>query len=424
MLQYIPDMPLFNIHYSNEEPMQLSCAVGLKLAGRVMILNPTSQEKQIMALPIPSLHPTRAKISLPAFRHNMNVVRSLVGKDVQIMAVVKANAYGHGMRTIAYEAVRNGASYLAVARIDEGAELRRDGIKQPVLVFEVPVVSQIERALLDDLDLTIATRDNAVHVNAAALKLKKKTRVHVKVDTGMGRLGFSVSEAVESVQYVAGLQGLELAGLYSHFASSDETDLTYARVQLERFRDVREQLEKLHIDIPLKHMANSGGIISLPESHFNMVRPGIMLYGYAPRKSMETKPALQPVMSLVSKITFIKTVEPNTSISYNRKHFTKSKTRIATVPIGYGDGYSRSLTNRADVLLRGKRYCCVGTVCMDHIMIDIGMDNGIQIGDEVVLLGASGTENISGWEIAEKLGTIPYEITCNTSNRVQRAYTS
>lgn len=354
----------------------------------------------------------------------MNVVRTYIGKDPQIMAVVKANAYGHGMRTIAYEAIRNGASYLGVARIDEGAELRRDGIHQPVLVFEVPVVSQIERALLDDLDLTIASRENALQVNAAAEKLKKKSKVHVKLDTGMGRLGLPLSNAAENIAYVAGMPWLDVVGLYSHFATSGETDLTYARVQLERFREVLEQLEKLHIDIPLKHIANSGGIISLPDSHFNMVRPGIMLYGYAPRKSMHTTPSLQPVMSLASKVTFIKTVEPHTSISYNRQHFTKAKTCIATVPIGYGDGYSRSLTNKADVIIRGKRFCCVGTVCMDHIMVDIGMNSGIQIGDDVILMGAVGTETISGWEIAEKLGTIPYEITCNISNRVQRSYTS
>ncbi|MEO8168258.1 MAG: alanine racemase [bacterium] len=377
-----------------------------------------------MTSQIPSLHPTRAKISLPAFRHNMKVVRSLVGKDVQIMAVVKANAYGHGMRTIAYEAVRNGASYLAAARIDEGAELRRDGIKQPVLVFEIPVLSQIERALLDNLDLTIASKENALHVNAAAQKMKKKAKVHVKIDSGMGRLGFPVALAVENIQFIAGLAGLELAGVYSHFAASDETDLTYARVQLERFRSVLEELDKLNINIPLKHMANSGGIISLPESHFNMVRPGIMLYGYTPRKTMTTIPPLQPVMSLISKITFIKDVEPNTSISYNRKFFTKSKTRIATVPVGYGDGFSRALTNKANVLIRGKRFCCVGTICMDHLMVDLGLDASVQIGDDVVLVGADGVENISGWDIGEMLGTIPYEVTCNVSNRVQRAYSS
>ncbi len=389
-----------------------------------MILNGLPQETTPMASTIPSLHPTRAKISLAAFRHNMKIVRSLVGKDVQIMAVVKSNAYGHGMRTIAYEAVRNGASYLAVARIDEGAELRRDGIKQPVLVFEIPVLSQIERALLDNLELTIASKENALHVNAVAQKMKKKAKVHVKIDTGMGRLGFPLALAVENIRFIAGLAGLELVGVYSHFASSDETDLTYARVQLERFRSVLGELDKLNINIPLKHMANSGGIISLPESHFNMVRPGIMLYGYTPRKTMTTTPPLQPVMSLISKITFIKDVEPNTSISYNRKYFTKSKTRIATVPVGYGDGFSRALTNKANVLIRGKRFCCVGTICMDHLMVDLGLDASVQIGDDVVLVGADGVENISGWDIGEMLGTIPYEITCNVSNRVQRAYSS
>lgn len=381
-------------------------------------------KNSIMAPPIPSLHPTRAKISLSAFRHNMNVVRNCVGKEVQIMAVVKSNAYGHGMRTIAYEAVRNGATYLAVARVDEGAELRRDGIRQPMLVFEVPSATQMERALLDNLDLTVATLESAEQVNSAAGLLKKKAKVHVKVDTGMGRLGFEYHNAARIVEQIARMHSLDVIGAYSHFATSDEVDLTYARVQLERFKSVLAELDVKKIEIPLKHMANSGAIISLPESHFTIVRPGIMLYGYAPRKGIITTPPLQPVMSLISKITFIKTVEANTSVSYNRRHFTKSKTRIATIPIGYGDGYSRSLTNKAEVIIKGKRYPCVGTVCMDHIMIDIGMTEEITPGDDVMLIGSEGLESISGWEMAEKLGTIPYEVTCNISQRVQRAFTS
>jgi alanine racemase len=375
-----------------------------------------------MAMPIPSSHPTRALIDVGAFRHNMNVVRSYVGRDVQIMAIVKSNAYGHGMRTIAYEATRNGASYLGVARIDEGAELRRSGLRQPILVFEVPGTAQIERALLDDLELTVTTVDGAQQISRVAQQLKKRAKIHVKVDTGMGRLGFSYHNAAEQVERVASTSAIDVVGIYSHFAASDEPDATYARVQLERFKLVLAQLQTQRIEIPLKHMANSGAIVTLQESHFNMVRPGIMLYGYPPRQGIAVSPTLQPVMSLVSKIAFLKTVEAQTSISYNRRFFTKAKTRIATVPIGYGDGYSRLLTNKCEVLIRGKRYPCVGTVCMDHVMVDVGLEGNVSVGDDVVLMGSVGSEEITAWDLAEKIGTIAYEITCNISSRVQRAY--
>ncbi|MBI5471877.1 MAG: alanine racemase [Ignavibacteriae bacterium] len=372
---------------------------------------------------ITSPHPTKAKISLPAFRHNLGVVRSCVGNDVKIMAVVKSNAYGHGMRTIAFEAARNGAAYLGVARVDEGTLLRRDGVKHPILVFEVPIVEQIERALIDDLDLTIANRESADAVSSIAGKIKRRAKVHLKIDSGMGRLGFPFASAASDAAKIASLSNLEVVGIYSHLATSDEEDLTYARVQTERFADLIHQLEKQGVEIPLKHLANSGGIIALPESYFTMVRPGIMLYGYAPRNGMASSPPLQPVMSLVSRVSFMKTVAAQTSISYNRRYFTKTRTNVATVPIGYGDGYSRSLTNRGEVLIKGKRYPTVGTVCMDHIMIDVG-DDDVAVGDEVILIGANGSQSLTAWDMAEKIGTIPYEITCNISIRVQRAFTS
>lgn len=377
-----------------------------------------------MSTPILSLHPTQAKISLTAFRHNLNVVRSYVGNDVQIMAVVKSNAYGHGMRTIAYEAIRNGANYLGVARIDEGAQLRRDGIRHPVLVFEVPTPRQIERALLDDIELTVTSIDGAKAISVIAQQVKRRAKIHVKIDTGMGRLGFAYQNAVEGIEQISNVVALDIVGVYSHFATSDETDLTFARVQLERFKTVLAQLQTKRMEIPLQHMANSGAIISLPESRFTMVRPGIMLYGYSPRREMMVKPALQPVMSVISKISHIKQVEANTSISYNRRFFSSAKTRVATVPIGYGDGYPRALTNKTEVLIRGKRYPSVGTICMDHLMVNVGMDEGIVEGDDVVFIGASRSESISAWELAEKVGTIPYEITCNISQRVQRTYSS
>lgn len=377
-----------------------------------------------MAKALPSFHPTRANISIGAFRHNLNVVKSYVGPQVQIMAIVKSDAYGHGMRTIAYEAIRHGAAYLGVARIDEATELRRSGIHHPMLVFESPVPAQVERAILDEIDLTVTTLESAQHISRVAQHLNKRAKVHVKVDTGMGRLGFSFPSAVEMVEQVVHTGSLDVIGIYSHFATSDEAELTYARVQLERFKTVLAQLRTKRIEIPLQHMANSGAIIALPESYFTMVRPGIMLYGYAPRQDLPVSPPLRPVMSLVSKVSLVKTVEPHTSISYGRKYFTRSRTRIATIPIGYGDGYSRLLTNKADVLINGRRYPCVGTVCMDHIMADVGPDDAVQVGHDVTLMGTDGPETITAWELAEKIGTIPYEVTCNISPRVQRAFMS
>ncbi|MEK9138302.1 MAG: alanine racemase, partial [Bacteroidota bacterium] len=241
-----------------------------------------------------------------------------------------------------------------------------------------------------------------------------------KIDTGMGRLGCDWRNAVSFTEHVARGRRLDLTGVYSHFATSDEPDQTFANEQLKRFCGVLDELWKRKIDVPLKHMANSGAILALPQSHFNMVRPGLMLYGYAPRRGMDDASPLRPVMSLVSKITLLKKVGKGTSISYGRRYHAPHDTRIATVPIGYADGYSRLLTNRASVLVRDKRHPVVGTVCMDHIMVDVGNEDEVGVGDDVVLLGSAGRETISAWDIAETLGTIPYEVLCWVSARVER----
>lgn len=368
------------------------------------------------------LHPTHARISLSAFRNNLEVVRSYVGPAVRIMAVVKANAYGHGVLPIVHEAIAWGVSHFAVARIDEGLELRRAGIRQPVLVFEVPTPAQLPAAIENNLQLTVADVSSALLIESVAARLHRSVDIHCKVDTGMGRLGFAQELAAEEIRRAIQESHLRLAGLYSHFATSDETDVSFASVQIERFRAVVNTLRETGVHIPLVHMANSGAIISLPEAHFDMVRPGIMLYGYHPRAGGRTTPPLKPVMSLHSRVSLCKRVPAGTSISYNRRYVTSRETCIATIPVGYADGYARGLTNKGEVIIKGRRYPVIGTVCMDHIMVDVGEKSDVAVGDDVILIGESANERITAWEIAAQVGTIPYEVTCGISSRVQRVY--
>jgi alanine racemase len=368
------------------------------------------------------IHPTHAIIDLAAFRTNVAAVRSCIAPELKIMAVVKADAYGHGMFRIAEEAAAGGVEYLGVARAYEGAQLRKAGVTLPVLAFEVIPPEHQEMAIGFGLDLTVTTIAGARQLSEAAGKAKRRARIHAKVDTGMGRLGFNHRTAGQEIEKIARLPWLELVGVYSHFATSEAPDQSFARRQLELFFDVLENLRRSNIEVQHRHMANSGAIMGLPESHLDMVRPGLMLYGYAPRQDMSPRSGITPVMSLVSHVAFLKQVAPDTSISYGRRYFTGRETQIATVPVGYGDGYSRLLTGQADVLIGGRRFPVVGTICMDQIMVDLGPDSGIHEGDSVTLIGRDGEEAISCWELAAKIGTIPYEITCLVTSRVPRSF--
>ena len=367
-------------------------------------------------------HPTRAIIDLAAFRHNLDVVRSCIAPGVRIMAVLKANAYGHGLRRISGEAVANGVEYVGVARAYEGVELRMAGIMSRILVFEIVPQEHINTAILQDLELTVGSLDGAKMLSAAAERLHRKARIHIEVDTGMGRLGFPSEHAAGDIEAIARLPRIELVGVYSHFATSEQADQAFARQQLMRFNDVLEGLRRRRVEVQLRHMANSGAIIALPESHFDIVRPGLLLFGYTPRKGMPVPQALQPALSLVSKVVFLKTVGPGTTISYGKRFTTTTKTAVATVPVGYGDGYVRQLTGKADVLIRGKRCPIIGAITMDQIMIDVGLENGVTEGDDVTLIGKDADETITCWELAEKAGTIPYEITCLITPRVPRVF--
>ena len=365
---------------------------------------------------------TRALVSLDAFRRNLGAVRSYCGRGTRIMAVVKANAYGHGMIELSREAVREGVDSLAVARVSEALEIRRSGITHPLLVFEVPPPSMIDPAIAEGIALSVSTAEGGAAISRVASRRGANAAVHVKVDTGMGRLGFSDEAAPADIASLLRLPHLELAGVYSHFATSEDPETSFAKAQIARFNEVIETLRRMGIEVPLLHMANSGAVISLPDARFDMVRPGIMLYGYPPSRSMPQRYPVTPVMSLISNISMLRMVGKGTSISYGRRFTAPGRTTIATVPIGYGDGYARLLTNRASALIRGKMYPLVGTICMDHLMIDVGTNPQCQTGDDVTFIGTDGNLSITAWDIAETLGTIPYEVTCLVSGRVPRLF--
>jgi alanine racemase len=308
-----------------------------------------------------------------------------------------------------------------VALVEEGIELRKAHIHYPIHVFTVPSREQLQLFVINDLEATICTIDIAKRLNAIAKQQGKRVSIHIKIDTGMGRIGVSFDEAISFVKSISTMSNLLVKGIFTHFASSDEKNLSFANEQLQRFRSIVTQLELMDIHIPLVHCANSGAILQIPDSYFDMVRAGIMMYGYTPSRETKTSVAIQPVMSLKSEIGFVKTVLKGTSISYSRRYFTKKKTTIASVTVGYADGYFRTLTNKTSVLINGKKFPVVGTICMDQIMIDVGSER-VSIGDEVVLIGKSKTKHISAWEISENIGTIPYEVTCAVSSRVPRKY--
>jgi alanine racemase len=368
------------------------------------------------------MRPTFAEIDLSILNTNLKKIRKKIGLHPLIMAVVKANAYGHGVIPVVQSIMKNNtAEYFGVALVEEGIELRKENIRYPIHVFTAPILEQLDFFVAFDLEATLCDIRIARRLNAIAKQKGKRTAIHIKIDTGMGRIGVPVSEAVNFVESVSQMPNLIVKGIFTHFASSDDSNLSFANEQLKIFRTIVTQLELKGIHIPLVHCANSGAILQMPDSYFDMVRAGIMMYGYTPSRETRTTVGIQPVMSIKTKIGFLKTVPKGTSISYSQRYFTKKKTTIASATVGYADGYFRTLTNKTSVLINGRKFPVVGTICMDQIMIDVG-DANITIGDEVVLIGKSKTKNISAWDLSDSIGTIPYEVTCAVSSRVPRKY--
>lgn len=338
------------------------------------------------------------------------------------MAVVKANAYGHGAIEVTRSLVRHGISRLAVVSVDEGLALRQAGINTPIVILGPLFPEQVADLMAHQLTPVVSDLGIMPALSGAVRNLNTAYPIHIKVETGMGRLGLRMRD-VESLIEALPLQGpLQLEGLMTHLADTDGSEDTATEEQLSAFRRVVQQIEQQGRRIPLIHATNSAGLIRFPQSHFSLVRPGIMLYGYHTLPKSVPAPALQPVLSLRTTIAHIRTVKPGDSVSYNRTFIARRRSKIAVLPVGYADGYSRRLSNRGQVLVHGQRAPVVGLVCMDMVMVDVTEISGAQVGDEVMLIGQQGQESIWANELAEWMDTIPYEVLCGIGPRVPRLY--
>lgn len=367
------------------------------------------------------MRPTFAEIDLSAIAYNIQAIKARV-HPAQVMAVVKADAYGHGVVPVSKIALESGATYLGVALVEEGIELRNQGFLEPILVFSGVFKDQLIDFFKYNLEITVYTEDIAIALSELAEQFKKPIRVQIKVDTGMGRVGVDWELAVNFIEFVSQLNGLQIQGVYTHFATSDERDKTYANLQFNRFRQIIQELVQKNIHIPLKHAANSGAILDMTETYMDLVRLGIMMYGYYPSNETSESIIIRPAMTLKSRVSYLKDVPANFNLSYGRKFVTSKPTRIATIPIGYADGYNRLLTNKSQVTIRGKKFPLVGRVCMDLILVDIGNDREIQVADEVILFGKPEENAFTVYDICQLLDTIPYEVTCWVSKRVPKIY--
>ena len=369
--------------------------------------------------------PTRAEISYSNLHNNLSVVRSLVSQNVKIMAMVKANAYGHGLYEISNEFIKQGVEYLGVAFLEEGVYLRKCGITAPILVLGAINTDQIADFINHDIEITSSSLDKSTAIAAVAKNLGKEAKVHLKIDTGMERIGVHWYHAQDFIERSFELNSISIKGICSHFAKA-ETDLDFTARQLERFESVLTFMDKKNIVPKLVHIANSAGIMNFKNSHYTMVRPGIALYGYNPNGYLPDKvfngKKLKPVMTLKTKVAYFKVVRAQSGISYNHSYTANKQTRIVTLPIGYGDGYFRQLSNKGEVVIRGKKYPIVGTICMDQCMVDIGMDGTAYNGDDVLLFGEMDSMVIPLESLCAKIGTISYEFLCGITSRVPRIY--
>ncbi|MDD5259514.1 MAG: alanine racemase [bacterium] len=367
------------------------------------------------------LRPTWAEINVPALAQNLKNISRKIGRQTKILAIVKADAYGHGALAVA-KVCEKYRCYLGVALIEEAITLRKAGIKAPLLILgSIFPFNNFKYVLEYNLIPTIASLAGARSLSRIAAKHKQKIKFHLKVDTGMGRIGIRPLSAVATIRKIKALPFIEMEGIYTHLASAED-DEVYSRQQIEIFTRIIKELEQAKITVKYKHVSGSAAILKYRNYPLNMVRPGLMMYGLAPFKGAEKQIALYPVLSLKTKIVYLKRLSQGNSISYGRTFITKRNSFIGTLPIGYADGYVRSLSNRAMVLVQGKRVPVIGRVCMDMCMIDLTGMKGIDIGEEVVLVGKQGPETISVNEVAEWAKTISYEIICGISARVPRIY--
>ena len=366
------------------------------------------------------MRPTRLVVHLNRLADNLQAIRQRVGGR-KVMAILKANAYGHGLQAVARHLAPL-ADYFGVAVLEEGVLLRELGIRTPILVLGGIWERQIPDFIHYDLTLTASSVERLEQIEAAAAALGRRARVHLKIDTGMERLGVHYYNAHTLQEAALRCPHVDVEGIFSHFANADSADLRHARLQLERFQEVLTFYEKHSLPVPLRHMANSAAIAQLPEAWFDMVRPGILLYGIYPSDETARTVPVRPAVTWKSRVVYFKVTKAGHPVSYGSTWQSDAMTRIVTVPVGYGDGYFRSMSNKAEVIIRGKRYPQVGRICMDQIMVNIGWDSAWN-GDDVILLGEDehGTA-VTVEELARWAGTIPYEILTNINTRVPRVY--
>ena len=373
--------------------------------------------------PSPADLPTPvATIDLSALAHNVAQVRQRLVAPCDILAVVKADAYGHGAVVISRTLVQLGIPRLGVATLQEGIALREAGIRAPILVMGALFAKQFPDMIARRLTPLVYDRETAAGFAACVGSKPEPYPVHVKVDTGMGRLGLSPEEVLSLLQSPSFKGPLRVEGLMTHLADADSQDSSYTQTQITRFRSVVSQLEAAGLQVPLIHAANSAAILCHPSAHFTVVRPGIMLYGYHTTPLRDDAPALKPVLTLTARVVQVRTVAPGESVSYNRTFIASRPSRIAVLPIGYADGYSRALSNRGAVLIDGCRAPIVGRVCMDMTMVDVTDIPSVKAGHEAVLIGRQGDLQITAADLATWLGTIPYEVFCAIGPRVTRSY--
>jgi alanine racemase len=369
-------------------------------------------------------HQTYVKIHLENIQFNIEEIRKAIGSEIKILIAVKANAYGHGAIAVSKMAERIGVDWLGVATVPEGIQLREANIQLPILKFSPVFPEEMEVAIKNRLTLTVCDRKNIEMLEKICKKLDTIVDVHLKVDTGMGRIGVSIEEAEDLAFFIEGeCPNLNLDGIYTHLPVSDDGDPIYTQEQILRFKEIVEKVNKrIGRKINLAHSSNSGAVLGHSAAWMDLVRPGIMIYGFYPGEDTPQSIPLKPGLSFITRISFLKRVPAGTSIGYGRTWICPEDTWIATIPVGYADGFNRLFSNKGRVLIKGKSFPIVGRVCMDQSMVNLGPDTDIQVGDDVVLIGKSGQEEITVDEWAKKLGTISYEVTCQINSRVERVF--
>lgn len=366
----------------------------------------------------------QANINIDAIRSNISQVKSKLKKDTKLMVIVKADAYGHGAVRVSQALQGEVADAYGVAIIEEAIELREAGITKPILILGYTPKEQFRLVISYDVIQTVYRYEMAEELSAEAINQGKTAKIHIKVDTGMSRLGFNnTDKSLEDIKRIASLEGVSIEGVFSHFAKADEADRESVKGQIERFDKFYDLLKQEGIYIPLRHMSNSAGMIEYPEAEYDMIRCGIVSYGVYPSNEVSQDVfSLQPAMDLKSHVVFIKEVEAGTGISYGSTYITKRKTRVATIPVGYADGYSRNMSNVGKVIIRKQYAPIIGRICMDYFMVDVTDIKDISEGDVVTLLGEEGSCKITIETLSEWSHSFPYEIMCTVGKRIPRVY--